>query len=806
MIIYSPSKYYTPEQESDRSGAFLPIVMRALRARGIITEDERRRFMYPDLSVLRDPFELPDMQKAVDRIEEAVFSGESICVYGDYDVDGICATTMLLHYLLSIGAEVSYRIPSRHDEGYGISRKAIDALAASGVNLIITVDNGISAYDEIAYAGELGIDVIVTDHHIPPERIPECCAVICHSIEGCAYPRYLCGAGVALKLIQALGGVEAASEYIFLAGVATVADVVPLLDENRFLVKRALESLNKGACCIGMRMLLESLPSSRKPYNVFTIGFGVAPRLNASGRMGDASLGVELFMTEDSDEAARIIAELGRLNEQRQAEEQSILDEAIEMVEELDISDKHAILLASDKWNSGVIGIAASRLAEMFHRPTILFSVHDNAYKGSARSIDGINIHDALKANSELFLRFGGHAKAAGVTMEKEAFPRFVETLEKYFTENCAPDVFVPRKCYEFDEDLSQITMELAEQLEMLAPFGEGNPCPVFHVSNVLPYRIRRFGSDGQHLRMDIRQNHKCFESIYFCGGKNFENIMRAESISLLYSPSVNSWNGSESLQMRVMSVRPDLPRCPSRFIRGNMHHFYISYVFDMGENDGRIEGFDESGLPVRYGKTLSDAVSSSFAGLMVLAFSTEGAENAISELAQKEIENFEVCFGTIPEGVFSGNVLLIAPMLDKLPEKGYNKVIFFDEPYCPEIYDIVREKIPGAAVARMTNSYDFADICGGFSISRDEMGLYYKTIAALTSAKVYSAPELAGQLCDRLKRPLHQTVFAMKVFRQLGFLVHGDAKGARLIQSTGRKLTESPLYYAVSETQHSCI
>ena len=246
MIIYSPSKYYTQETEADRSAAFLPIVMRALRARGITTEEERIRFMYPDLSMLRDPFELPDMQKAVDRIEDAVVSGESICVYGDYDVDGICATTMLLHYLLSIGAEAMYRIPSRHDEGYGISKRAVDALHDSGVKLIITVDNGISAYDEIAYANELGIDVIVTDHHIPPERIPECTAVICHSVEGSNYPRYLCGAGTALKLIQALGGVEAAKDYIFLAGVATVADVVPLLDENRLLVKYALEALNSG--------------------------------------------------------------------------------------------------------------------------------------------------------------------------------------------------------------------------------------------------------------------------------------------------------------------------------------------------------------------------------------------------------------------------------------------------------------------------------------------------------------------------------------------------------------------------------
>lgn len=805
MIIYSPSRYYTPETEADRAASFLPIVMRALRARGIKTEEERRRFMYPDLSMLRDPFDLPDMQKAVDRIEDAVVSGESICIYGDYDVDGICATTILLHYLLSIGAEVSYRIPSRRDEGYGISRKAIDALAASGVKLIITVDNGISAANEIAYAVELGIDVIVTDHHIPPDTIPACTAVICHSIEGCEYPSYLCGAGTALKLVQAMGGIEAASEYIFLAGVATIADVVPLLDENRLIVKYALDALNNGRCCIGMRMLLERLPNARKPYSVFTIGFGVAPRLNASGRMDDASLGVELFMTEDPDEASRIIDELNRLNEMRQAEEQSILDEAVEMVEKLDISNKHAILLASDKWNSGVIGIAASRLAEMFHRPTILFSEHDNALKGSARSIEGINIHDALKAHSDLFIRFGGHAKAAGVTMEREVFPKFVEEFEKYFAENCEPELFVPRRCYEFDEDFSVITKELANQLEMLAPFGEGNPCPVFHISNVSPYHIRRFGSDGQHLRMDLRQNRYCFESVYFCGGRSFENIMRADSISLLYSPFINNWNGGESLQMRILSVRPDLPRCPSRFIKSNIEHFYTSFLFGMGESDGSEKEDLYEPLPPVCSESISDSVRKSFAGLMVLVFSTEAAENALRELTSENVENFEVCFGTIPEGVFSANVLLIAPRLEKLPTSGYNRILFADSPYYPGIYKKIGEILPSAKLCRTECASDFSDICAGFSISREELGLYYKTIFGMVGAKTYSITELATALCDALNRPLHQTVFALKVFRQLGFITYGDGKGVRMLNSEAKQLMQSNIYKAVASIQQSC-
>ena len=799
MIIYSPSRYYTPETEADRNREFLPIVMRALRARGITTDEERRRFMHPDISSLRDPFGLPDMDKAVARIGRAVEEGESICIFGDYDVDGICATTMLLHYLLSIGADASYRIPSRREEGYGIGRKAIDAMKSAGVNLIITVDNGISASSEIAYAKSLGIDVIVTDHHIPPDEIPECEAVVCHTIAGDSYPHVLCGAGTALKLIQALGGVEAAEDYIFLAGVATVADVVPLLDENRFLVKYALDALNKGECCLGMRMLVDSLNFSKRPCTVYSISYGIAPKLNASGRMGDASLGVELFMTEDEEEAARIIEELNRMNELRQAEEQEILDEAIRMVDELDVSDKHAIVLASDRWNPGVIGIAASRLAELYNRPTVLFSDYNGSYKGSSRSIDGINIHDALKANSDLFVRFGGHAKAAGITMEKDMFDKCVKALEDYFRENCAPELFVPRRCYEFDEDLGEITKELVTQLEMLAPFGESNPAPVFHISNVSPYHIRRFGMEGQHLKMDIRQNRFSFESVYFCGSSHFDSIMRAESVSLLYSPGINSWNGNDVLQMKISSVRSDLPRCPSRFIKSNMPFFYEGFL---SGSDLKKEEVPETEL---YEGSAAELVKGSFAGLMVLVFSTDCAENVIRELLNENVENFEIALGTVPDGLFSGNVVLLAPNMKKLPKKGYNRVLLVDEPYSEGCMTALAHSLPYARVLTLGRSSDFSDVLSGFSIGREEMALCYRTVRKLADMRKYSITELCSAVSDTLGRPKHQVIFALKVFIELGFITDDGGRAIRMLSAGRRELEESALYSLVAGNQHNC-
>ncbi len=512
--------------------------------------------------------------------------------------------------------------------------------------------------------------------------------------------------------------------------------------------------------------------------------------------MGDASLGGERFSTDEVDEAARIIAELNRLNELRQAEEQSILDEAIKMVEKLDIEGKHAILLASDKWNSGVIGIAASRLTELYHRPTILFSEHDGALKGSARSVEGINIHDALKANSELFIRFGGHAKAAGVTMEKGKFREFTEALENYLAENCPPDLFVPRKCYEFDEEFSEITMTLTKQLDMLAPFGEGNPCPVFHVSNVSPYHIRRFGSDGAHLKMDLRRDRYMFESVYFCGGRSFESIMRAESISLLYSPFVNNWNGSENLQMRIISVRPDLPRCASRFIKSNMSRFYEAFLSDYGV----FEPSDDA--PEPFAGSVAEAVKTSFAGLMVLAFSTDGAEEALRELSKEGVENFEVCFGTVPDGVFSGNVLLLAPIISKLPRRGYNRILFFDEPYDSGVYAEVRRIYPEARLLSAGRASDLADLLSGFSISREEMALYYRSVASLLSSDGgFSATELSSRLSDLLSRPAYQTEFVLRVFAELGFITR-DGKAVRLRDAGRRALSESRIYAAVSGSQ----
>ena len=639
-MIYRRSKYYTDVTEQVPQLNISPLLARALRARGAVTAEEIERFLNPSAADFHDPFLLPDMDKAVARIRLALETKERICVFGDYDVDGICSTAMLTDYFRSIGADIVYHIPSRSEEGYGMSAAAVEKLYEQGVGLIITVDNGISAASEIRRCTELGIDVIVTDHHIPPETMPECVAVVCHTVPGSKYPNsILCGAGTAFKLLQALGGLNAAMRYISLAGLASVADVVPLLDENRTFVKLGLAAINAGDCCPGITRLLESIPTAKKPYNACNLGFAVAPRLNASGRMSDASLSVELFLTDDTNEMDSIIAELNRLNELRQQDEASILNDVLSMLSGCDLSDTRAIVLMKRDWNGGVIGIAASRILEMFHRPTILFCEVNGVLKGSARSIDGVNIHEALSAVSDCFIRYGGHAKAAGITMEDSRFEEFRTRLNEHLAANFPDSAFAASKDYEFEIPLEMVTNELIAEFSMLAPFGECNPSPVFRSRNAEICRRRRFGNDQQHTRLELRAGAGCLEAVWFCSAPYFKALLSADKLDILYTPTINKWCGNDGIQLRVKWARAEYPSDTEAFIESGMWNFCEALV----ENSACPAGDDE--LPEETDRTLSELFASRLSGILAVAFSPEGAKRAVTEITSGGL-NVDICFG----------------------------------------------------------------------------------------------------------------------------------------------------------------
>ena len=815
LVIYEKSKYFSDETEGDALRGLSPFTIRALHSRGAVTDEEIEKFLHPEITQLYDPFLFNDMEKAVSRIKNALKNGEKICVFGDYDVDGICATAMLTDYLRSEGADVCLHIPSRKDEGYGITKPAAARLKNEGVQLIITVDNGISAAPEIAYCMELGMDVIVTDHHLPPEKLPECGCIICHTLKDTHYPdNILCGAGIAFKLIQALAGTEKAMKYVSLAALATIADVVPLVDENRVITYYGLKAVNSGSCCLGLKRLLESIPTARKPYNSFTMGFAAAPRLNASGRMKDASLAAELFLSDDERKINRIIAELNGLNELRQREELKIFLGAREILKQRDISDERALLLNSPDWNPGVIGIAASRISEMYHRPTILFSESDGILKGSGRSVEGVNLYEALKANERFFIRYGGHAKAAGLTMKAENLEEFRRSFNEYLKNTYDDEIFAPREYYEFETELCDITPKLVSELSLLAPFGEGNPFPVFRTRNVHASRIRRFGSEGKHIRMELEKQRCTREAVWFSAFENFEKTVNADSADVLYTAGMNHWNGMDRLQLRINCFNAENPQDPENYIGYRQPLFLSSFVSNLSclsgcsgeENPGNADGFNaEINADVNIEKTDIDIENTGkeyLSGTLILVNTPSAAVEILKQLQEKKINDIEICNQRIPSGMLPCAVVLTAPLLSELPGNGFSKVICYDMPPADECFRLIKKRMPNSRL--MLNSKasdDYGALSLRLDCSRKLFSVCYRAMRGLLSRRDYSFAELVRKLEQVTGTEKAQAEFVLRVFYELGFIRKNNT-GSLSDEPKPREnpLTNSVLYSRVLE------
>lgn len=536
------------------TAGFPRLLAEALVRRGICSAEDARAFLNPAQSEPENPFLLPDMEKAVTRILLAVGSGERICVYGDYDADGICATAILLTALRENGANVCYRLPSRHGEGYGLNVGAIEALASDGVKLILTVDNGISALDEIACARRLGVDVVVTDHHEPGEQLPECMAVVAASRRDSQYPnRALCGAGTAYQLARALWPDSDHSVRLALAAVATIADVVPLRGENRTIVVQGLPILPK---LPAVAALLHASGMDGRPLSETTVAFGIAPRLNAAGRMGEAERALELFLSENAALTASLAVTLEEENRKRRAEETRIQAEAEDMLR-LTARGKRAILLYRENWNPGVIGIVAARMVERYGRPTILFSDAGGVLTGSGRSLDGVNLYMCLSACSSHFLRFGGHAGAAGITMRRDAFDAFSEQFCAIL-DTLPQTLFLPSCAYEADVPLSALDRRTVETLLELQPFGEGNPEPVFRVKNVSFSDVRLMGKESQHLSATVSDGTASLRMTAFGFGAALSFLSDPNTRwDLVYTPVINKFNNKVSIELRARAFSP---------------------------------------------------------------------------------------------------------------------------------------------------------------------------------------------------------------------------------------------------------
>ena len=525
--------------------------------RNIVNEEDIRLFLKPTRNDFHNPFLITDMEIAIKRIIEAIDKKERVTIYGDYDVDGITSITVLKSFLKDRGLEVSQYIPNRLNEGYGLNRNAIEKIHKNGCDLMITVDCGISAIDEINYANELGIETIVTDHHEPGSELPEALAVIDNKRKDSTYPfRELAGVGVVFKLIQALGiklGLkeEEYLKYLDIVCIGTISDIVPLVDENRVIAKLGL-LLIRQTKNIGLRSIINA--SGYKKIDSNSISFGIAPRINACGRMGKAEDALKLFLSENLNEVSSLTSKLNEYNRLRQDTEKKIFDSAVKEIEEDNLDKNATIIVGGHNWHHGVIGIVSSKITEMYFKPSILLSFEEDGIgTGSGRSIPGFDLHEALNKCTDTIEKFGGHSMAIGITIKKEKFEDFKKEFEEV-ARNSKIDEIVPIINIDAKIDFSTINKEMVDSLKELEPFGEGNKMPVFAFKNLKIDSIRAL-TEGKHLKLTLKEGNTVVNTIGFNMGKFAEEYRIGDKVDIVGVLEINTFNGVDTLQINMKDI-----------------------------------------------------------------------------------------------------------------------------------------------------------------------------------------------------------------------------------------------------------
>lgn len=535
------------------------LVSCVLAARGVTTPEQARTFLSRAPEGVHDPFLLPDMEQAVAGVNAAVAAGEKIAVYGDYDVDGVTATCILIQYLHARGVDCVYYIPDRLGEGYGLNSAAIQSLYDQGCRLLITVDSGITANEEAAYAKQIGMKLIITDHHECKTALPEALAVVNPRREDSRYPfRELAGVGVAFKLICALEPEQSAEAmlraYADVVAVGTVADVMPLVGENRVIVSWGLEHLHTTRN-LGLRALMQKLGLDGKKVTSNSVSFVMAPRINAAGRLGGASSAARMFLTEDPAEAAALADHLCDLNRSRQEEENSIYQQILEFLgENPQLTHGKTMVLWGDDWHNGVIGIVSSRLSDRYGIPCVLISMNGDSGKGSGRSIKGFNLYAALEKNAYLLEKYGGHELAVGLSVKRENLPALRAALEAY-AQSAETEEIVPCISVDCVTEPEQLTEKEVNGLSVMEPFGMGNPQPAFLIRGMRVEEITPISHD-RHVKLFLTKNGASFQGIVFGMGAKSCRFVRGDLLDVVFSPEVNVYRGASSVQLVIKDVR----------------------------------------------------------------------------------------------------------------------------------------------------------------------------------------------------------------------------------------------------------
>lgn len=532
------------------------ILARVLINKNITKKEEIDLFMNPTRKDFHDPFLMPDMEITVDRVLKAIKDKEKIIIYGDYDADGITSITVLKTFLEERGLEVASYIPNRLDEGYGLNKQAIKKIYDDGYRLIITVDCGISGIDEVDYANSLGMEVLITDHHEPGQSLPNALAIVDAKRKDNKYPfNQLAGVGVVFKLIQAISMKLNLNEkeylkYLDIVCIGTISDIVPLVDENRVIAKLGLKLVNQTKN-IGLKALLEII--GFKEIDSGAISFGVAPRINACGRMGDEQVALDLFLSKDYETAKKIAIKLNEYNSERQSIEKRIFDEATQEIEKEE-KENACIIVGGEGWHHGIIGIVASKVTDIYFKPSILVCFEGSVGKGSGRSIPGFDLHEALMQCSSELEKFGGHAMAVGVTVEKSKFNKFKTELEEY-AKKCEIDKIVPIINIDSELSLKNIDIDSVKSLKLLEPYGEANKTPIFLFKNLKINSIRAL-SEGKHLKLTLKEDNFMINAIGFNMGELSEKYLLDDKVDIVGSLEINSFNGNDSIQIVMKDIR----------------------------------------------------------------------------------------------------------------------------------------------------------------------------------------------------------------------------------------------------------
>lgn len=541
-----------------RSASILPITSQILVNRGINTPDRVKSFLNPQIGTLSDPYSLPDMDRAIQRIRDAALSGESVLVHGDYDADGVTSTAIILTVLKKLGIQCDFFIPNRFDHGYGFNREAIDIARKSGATLIITVDCGINAIDEAAEAGHNGIDVIITDHHEPRtdkngvSSAPRAHAVINPKLMPDDQQLPLCGAGIALMMAIGLLGIEESIDLFDLAAIGTVADMVPLHDDNRMIIKKGVQLLNSNKRR-SLAVLREAASLRDKTISSDLLSYSIIPRINASGRLSDASEVVKLLLSDDMAESHRISRDLNINNARRQKIEENVLKEALAMLKKK--PGNHCIVLHGRDWHEGVIGIVASKIADMFQKPAFIFSLKKGIAKGSARSIHGLDLCDSLSQCAEYLITFGGHRQAAGLTLDIENMNAFEKKISSVIAETFTKSEIETGLFIDAEVRLKDMSRSFLRELMMIEPFGFGNEEPLLAARRLEVITPKIVGNN--HLKMKLRCDSFTLDAIGFNMGNDLNGLENAHVIDAAFVPTINEWNGSRTIQLNIKALRP---------------------------------------------------------------------------------------------------------------------------------------------------------------------------------------------------------------------------------------------------------